>query len=410
LTEVVTPEPARDAFGLTTSRLVGIYAAMVAAMVALSAASVAVFGIRAQGDPPARFRGEGLLEGLFRFDGGWYYGMATSGYNYTPGQQSNVGFFPVYPLLMRAVSWVVGDTVNAGMLITVVAGAVATVLTARWMQGRGLSSTAVALGMAAMLLYPYAWFLYGVVYSDALLLAAALAAALAVESDRPLRAGMLLIVATADRPTGVAIAVGLTVLVAERRGALTHDPERGPSLVRRFRVPNRVTWSALERRDAGILVGFSGLAAYMTFLGVQFGQPLLFVKVQEYWGQSSGFDTLTKRQYWWELTHHVHSSLVMTTSLQGCLLLVGLLLVPFVGRRFGWGYGVSQLCLIASPVYGSKDFMGSGRYLLVLFPAFAFVGEWLAASGRPVRIAYLGISAVTLTVLAAGFAHGMYLS
>ena len=128
----------------------------------------------------------------------------------------------------------------------------------------------------------------------------------------------------ATRPFSVAIAVGLTVLVADRRGALTHDPKRGSSLVRRFRVPNRVAWSALERRDAGILAGFGGLAAYMVFLEVQFGQSLLFVKVQEYWGQSSGFDTLAKRQYWWELTHHVHSSLVITTSLQGCLLLVGL--------------------------------------------------------------------------------------
>lgn len=391
-------------------RIAGTFVAFLAGMVALSASSVAVFGIRSQGDPPIHFRWESVFEGLFRYDGGWYAGIAQHGYHLVAGHQSNVAYFPAYPLAMRGIGALIGDTVLAGILVTAVAGCLGAVLAGRWMRLQNLSPQAVTLGVAVMLLYPYSWFLYGVVYSDALFLAAILAASLAVESDRIVLAGLLTIVATADRPTGVSIAIGLTVLVAERRGVLRHDPETGPALVRRFRFPNRVDVSRLRRRDGAILLGFAGLAGYMWYLHTEFGRALLFLDEQRYWGQESGVRTLVKAQYWWELTHFEHRSLVLTTTLQAVLLVAGLALVPFVGRRFGWGYATFQLVLVAMPAIGSRDFMGTGRYLMVLFPTHALVGEWLSGRSRRWRLGYLTISGSLLVVLAASFAHGVYLS
>jgi len=40
---------------------------------------------------------------LSRWDAGWYLEIARDGYRYEPGVPSNAAFFPLYPLLIRAV-------------------------------------------------------------------------------------------------------------------------------------------------------------------------------------------------------------------------------------------------------------------------------------------------------------------
>src|SRR5262249_4941659 len=46
-----------------------------------------------------------------RYDSGWYYAIARTGYDASPalaGGRSNIAFFPVYPLLMRYVGRLFG--------------------------------------------------------------------------------------------------------------------------------------------------------------------------------------------------------------------------------------------------------------------------------------------------------------
>ena len=49
----------------------------------------------------------GWLAGWCQGDGGWYLRIAESGYFYTPGRQSSVAFFPVFPMLLRGfgIAW-----------------------------------------------------------------------------------------------------------------------------------------------------------------------------------------------------------------------------------------------------------------------------------------------------------------
>src|SRR3954467_15005723 len=43
-----------------------------------------------------------LINMWSRWDAGWYYSIAKSGYKFAPDQRSNTAFFPVYPMLIRA--------------------------------------------------------------------------------------------------------------------------------------------------------------------------------------------------------------------------------------------------------------------------------------------------------------------
>jgi hypothetical protein len=75
-----------------------------------------------------------------------------------------------------------------------------------------------------------------------------------------------------------------------------------------------------------------------------------------------------KDQYFRDLFAFSRPAFVLTTTLQAAFLLIGLASVPFVGRRFGWRYGIFTLVLVALPLYGSKDFMGAVGMCWPCFP------------------------------------------
>jgi len=65
-----------------------------------------------------------------------------------------------------------------------------------------------------------------------------------------------------------------------------------------------------------------------------------------------------------------------------------------VWRLFGWGYLAYTVVALAIPLLGTKDFMGTGRYVLAAFPVLAAAGHVLATTPhrwiRPVVLAALG--------------------
>jgi hypothetical protein len=66
-----------------------------------------------------------LRQASANWDGHWYLGIAASGYSYLPGTDSNVAFFPVFPLTMRFVGEALSiDYLLAGSLVSVAAGLV----------------------------------------------------------------------------------------------------------------------------------------------------------------------------------------------------------------------------------------------------------------------------------------------
>src|SRR5205085_205324 len=80
-----------------------------------------------------------------------------------------------YPLLMRAVAAVVGSTYLAGILVTVAAGVGAAALFSTWVRDRLRPGPARA-ALLLFVLYPYAFFMFGAVYADAVFIVAAIAA------------------------------------------------------------------------------------------------------------------------------------------------------------------------------------------------------------------------------------------
>lgn len=356
-----------------------------------------------RGLPGFAFAGDWFWGGWVRFDGGWYVGIAEAGYSYVEGEQSAVAFFPGYPLMTRVVGRAIGNVALGGILVTVASGLGAILLHWRWCC-RFLARREAVAALAAIVLYPYAWYLYGAVYGDALFLLAVLGSFLLFERDRPVLAGLVGIVATGTRLVGVALVVGLVVGVLERRGVLAG--------VGRWGLPQRIDRTRLRGvrpADLGVLLSGVGLLAWCAWLWHRFGDPFLFSSVQEAWGQPSSPRTWFKVDLLATLLRGEDRLYAYGCLLQALLALGTLLVAPAASRRFGRRYGAYLLVLVVLPAFGSQDFQGTGRYLLAAFPAFAVVGAHLAERPNRARVV-LPASAALLVLGTAWFAHGLYLS
>src|SRR6478735_11573775 len=156
----------------------------------------------------------GWLAGWCQGDGSWYLRIAESGYFYTPGRQSSVAFFPAFPMLLRGFGAVLGDVRMCGWPLSVLAGGLSVLLFVGGVRTR-LPRAGALTAVAVLVVYPYAFFLHGAVYSDGLFLVTAIGALLLLERRMYWLAGVVGALATAGRPVGVAVAVGLAVRVLE---------------------------------------------------------------------------------------------------------------------------------------------------------------------------------------------------
>jgi hypothetical protein len=376
------------------------------------------------------------LDAWFQGDSGWYYRIADQGYSYTPGQQSPIAFFPTFPLLVHAVGVLLGgDYSTAAGLVTLACAAGVVMLFADWVRSRVQPRTAV-VAVALLLVYPYSFFLYGSGYGDASFLLSALGAFALLERRHYVLAGLVGALATAGRPVGIAVAVGLVVraveMIAQDRAARRDTavlvgtaPGSGsaagePPGVRAAGRAVPVAFRELLRsvrflrwRQAVLLVSGAGLLAWMVYLGVRFGDPVAFATVQGApgWNQGGGPRTWFKVPFFGALYFGRWDDVILVVP-QALVGVAAVLLVRTVWRRFGWGYTAYTVVSLAIPLIGTKDFMGSGRYVLAAYPVLAAAAVVLTGDRRPrwLAPAVLAVLFVGLCTATVAFVNGVEVS
>jgi hypothetical protein len=195
----------------------------------------------------------GFLDYWAHWDGAWYAVIATKGYGYL--QPMSTAFFPLFPMLLRA-----GTALGAGpALWGVLISLVATLFAMYFLYGIAEKLRGVEVARIAVLtfaFFPTAFFL-NAAYTEALFAAFATGSFWAAYVRRNLwLAGILGALASATRNFGVFLVIPL-----------------GYEWLRNRR---EFGWRGL----LGIGLVPTGLLAYMTFLWVKFGDPLLFFSAQ----------------------------------------------------------------------------------------------------------------------------------
>lgn len=347
---------------------------------AVGTAALLTVGVTGPGQTPNGVRWP-WLELWVRWDAGWYQGIADRGYEFSATAQSSVAYFPLYALSVKALAALGLDTFVAGIVATWLFGAAAFVVFFAWARqvaGDGIARRALVV----LAVWPFAFFLYGAIYSDALFLLLVCGAFLALEKDRLALAIALGALATATRPLAPAVVLGLLARHLERR--------RGQPFGIASLAP---------------LLSGAGLAAYMGYLWWRFGDPVAFATTQVGWGQLSGPASFLK---YGALSELQGSQLVLPAF--HAALAVGFLWLAWRTRRsLGWGYAVYAAAAVGIPLVTSRDFIGLGRYCLAAAPCFLELAR--LTSPRPrAWLVWTVASALLLAWMTMRFATGRYIS
>lgn len=293
-----------------------------------------------------------LLDQWHHWDTDLFRKVAEFGY-FSPAYGDRAeAFFPGMPLLMRVVHVLVPDWIAAGMVVSALAGAVACVALYR-LAAQDCGDEGGRRAVLYLVLFPYAAFLFAG-YSEALFLAFATTAWLAVRRDAWWLAGLLAAGASATRITGVALGVGLGVAYLTTRG-----------------------WRGLLHRDVGALVlPALPVVAYFGYLRSRTGHWDAYARaLEEGWGRET-VGPLTALRNTWRLAWDGGQSPAFSWSFKAELLAMAVGLVVTVvllaSRRWGEAafVGTNVAILSTSAYYAS-----SVRALLVWFPAYLLLAR-----------------------------------
>ena len=320
-----------------------------------------------------------------RWDVGLYVRLAQFGYDGDPSMPPDPGlpsFFPGYPLLLRAVHLFVPSWILAGLLISLVAGAVTALALVRLAVVEGHSLEVGRRAVLYLFCAPYAVFLVAG-YTEAVFLALALPAWVAAKQQRWVWAGLLAGAASSVRITGVFLGVALVVHYALAVGR--------------------------PRREAvALLAPFVVVAGYFTYLHSRTGDWLAWTHAQEAgfgrrfalpWDAfrttlDSGLNAGAGPEYRFSFFAEIG------------FVLLGIALVLALLRLRRWAEAV-YVGLSVGALASSTFFFSVSRASLLWWPLFLLLA--VAAARRPwVHTAYLAVALPLLAATTLAFTAGRW--
>ena len=326
---------------------------------------------------PALFHGPRPLEVVGGWDGSWYRLIARVGYptHLEAHHYSRLAFFPLLPSLIALVQFSGVSALVAGLLIVNLASLFAfwavAALTEIYFGAEIAGRTAVYLAISPM------GFVFGMIYTEALLVACGFGAAALLLRGRPGLAAPLALACGLSRPTGALLVVPLLVIAY---GA------------RRSRA----------RAFAAALAPAGGLALFATYAWWHTGDWLVFLRAELAWGRHpaslSGLMTLIEKS---STQLSGHPSLWLLRDAGGFVVTL-LLLAYGVRRGFPLSWILFGLCCVIIPA-ASGSVVSLARLALVALPAFwalSMLGRhsWFDQCYRLLAPALMSIGMLTVSL------------
>ncbi len=313
-----------------------------------------------------------------KWDSQWYIQIAREGYWYQPVKQSNVAFFPLYPMLTRLLAPLFGgNLVQSGLLISNLAFFVGLILlyklTYLLLSEQTRSDQRELQAASRRTIFYIAFFptacFFSAVYTESLFLFLSVATAYFARRRHWLLAAGAGLLAATTRNLGVLL---WALVMWEWLRC------QGWYLNKIFRARAwQNLWSGVKSHWYEVLIIAvipAGLFLYMAFLQINFARPLAFVEVQAAWGrQNIGPVAVVMREI------RALADFTLTKGNLSRLLNLGaflgsLALIPFIWRRLGMGYALYTLVFLLLPATSGVQSMI--RYVLPLFPIFILLGYW----------------------------------
>jgi Mannosyltransferase (PIG-V) len=301
--------------------------------------------------PPATPGLHNAIDGMQRYDAAWFEWIAADGYGTVDARGA---FFPGYPLLIRATSFVTPLGVpGSAVLVANLAFALALIVLFALSRLELGSVDAARRSVVLFACLPTAFFLLAPLSEAPFLLASLLAWFWARTGRWGGRVALAAFAACMIRSIGVALVAGLVI------EALRPRRDDGPGRMQR-----------LAAAGAGLLAP----ALYATWWWTR-GRPLEPLQAQSYWHRAFTLPFVTLVNGLRAASHEVTSEGAAFLLVDGVVVILALAAAVFVWRRFAPGYTayvwISLLIPLCSEV-PNRPLLSLPRFAAVLFP-FAWV-------------------------------------
>jgi Gpi18-like mannosyltransferase len=351
-----------------------------------------------------------------RWDVLWYTQVADHGYSWhAPPVQSDLAFFPLYPLLEHILTVLSPlSAYAAGLAISTISFALALYLLHRLVVhdfGADVAERAVYY----VGLFPTALFFF-TAYSEALYLACSLGCVYALRLRRWWVAGLCGMAATLTREVGLLLIVPIVIEIAENRWT----NRRSDGSVRTGRFDPARTWRAAVDHIGSLALIPLGLLAFIIYLQCTVGDGLLFLKAQQAWERSLAWP-------WQGVARAVHF-ILHSGNVQGnlrntylalrtitildlsCALVVVVLIIAgawMLPRSYTAYAAAVWLAVLITPVTGDAQplaLMSVSRFTVTLFPPFivlALLGRYRLLD-RLVLVTFVALLALYTVIFVRG--------
>lgn len=282
-----------------------------------------------------------------RWDAGWYQSIAEKGYNYIPNRRSSTAFFPLYPLLMRAVHLLSPTSSDSSWLLSGIIVSNAALLVALFYLVRlvrlDFDHTVAARAALYLLVFPTTLF-FSAVYSESLFLALTLASFYYARRSRWWIAGAIGAAAALTRSPGVLLVGALGV---------------------EYMMQRRFNWRAIRPDIAAIALIPAAVAGQMWYWAWRFGNMMATQDAQAAWG--GGWGALTVP--WKPFVRFLYQPFILNDVINFSFAGVLLILTVLVALKLRASYAVyAATCYLFVTSWGT--FESVPRYVLIIFPAF----------------------------------------
>ncbi len=264
------------------------------------------------------------LDFMSEWDGPHYLEIAQHGY--IPNQKLTA-FFPLYPLLIRLVLFVVNSPIISALIVSwaCLIGAIYFYLKIlKTLFNSDINNK--VMGVLLFIMFPTGVFL-AATYTEALFAFGALAALYFALKGKYLWSGLFTAVATATHPTGVFILPLIALVLWEKK-------------------------IKISKITASVALGCIGIVGYMSYLWYSRGNPLAFVNSQEH-------------NHW--LSSHYFSTIASSITAIDVILLILVIVSVIYWWKKKLSFAIYSLIFALLPFIGG-NFAGYSRYVLMAFP------------------------------------------
>jgi Mannosyltransferase (PIG-V) len=316
-------------------------------------------GLRSSRDP--------LSDLPFRYDAGWYGGIAVNGYDreIRTNSQRNSAFFPAYPLLMRTVgasfgmygAGLPGDARMVRALWAGVAISLGAFFLAMWyfvkLSREMLGDAQASVPPALLAAYPFAVF-FSAPYTESLFLLGTIAAVYHFRRGEGMRSAVWGLLVGLTRPNGCFLSAALAVAaLADWRKTPSHDRRQ------------------LIRSLIAVAAPAVGMLAFTTYLWQVTGIWFAWRESHIAWGRTfQGVGPIIDAMSYIESQGLLRAAAARPIDTLDAMSLVfaGAMVIPVV-RHVGVAWAVFVLINIVPPLVAG-GLMSMGRITSTLFPMY----------------------------------------